>query len=189
MKKKIILFVMLLIGGITLSSCNKENNDSADLEGTWVVYDGELLFDGSVVLNGDNAMESNSYGSFTFSDGYVSIMSEDGGGLYPYTANNDIITITSYIFPIQMKIKKLTKLELVLDMLMPNAASADLSGGEKVATYKGKAIYRSDNSYIFDVSYWYISGSKFVICTPIDEDDFSRGWVDTFRFYLKKLTL
>ena len=72
MKKKIILFVMLLIGGITLSSCNKENNDSADLEGTWVVYDGELLFDGSVVLNGDNAMESNSYGSFTFSDGYVS---------------------------------------------------------------------------------------------------------------------
>ena len=56
--------------------------------------------------------------------------------------------------------------------------------GIHVASYKGKRIYKSEG-FLLD-EYWYVSGSKMIYCEPVNEDDYSQGWVDTLRLYLKK---
>ena len=181
MNKIFIYLTLLLIGCIAVCSCNKETLDSDNLEGTWRAYNGEILFDGKVIYSGDEAMEE--YSTITFADGYMYIYSEDGVARYPYTYSNGIITAIAYIFPLQMAVKRLTKSELTLDMPVPSLES-DLEG-RLFTTYKGRDIYRSE-SYILDDTYWYVSGSKIVICTPIDEDDIDAGWADTYRIYMKK---
>ena len=179
--KKIIFLFALLCGSILINSCEKESVDSAKLEGTWTLYKGEALFDGKVVES-RTAVEMDEYATMTFSDGYVSSYDEDGVYRVPYTYSNGIITVVAYIVAVQYVVKKLTNSELVLEIPIPSLES-DFTG-EVCATYKGKTIYESD-SYLFD-TYWYMSGSKVVICEPFDEDDYSAGWYDTVRGYYRK---
>ena len=114
MKKILFPFLCLLFSVIIFGACDKESISSEKLEGTWRTYTGEMLFDGSVILRGNDAMES--FSAFTFSDGYVTISNDGDVERYPYTFSNSIITMMAYSIPIQMRVKKLTSSELILEI-------------------------------------------------------------------------
>ena len=171
---------MLLCGSALFTSCEKEIVDSEKLDGQWTLYKGEMLFDGKVIKS-ENA-PADEYTTFTFADGYVSFYDEDGVYRYPYTLSNGIITIVAVIIPIQIAVKKLTHSELILEIPIPTLESEFV--GEVCATYNGKKIYKSE-SYLFE-TYWYMSGSKVIICEPVDDDDYNSGWYDASRGYYRK---
>ena len=123
MKKILFPFLCLLFSVIIFGACDKESISSEKLEGTWRTYTGEMLFDGSVILRGNDAMES--FSAFTFSDGYVTISNDGDVERYPYTFSNSIITMMAYSIPIQMRVKKLTSSERTARNHTPPQVPAD----------------------------------------------------------------
>ena len=181
MKKIRILFLMLLSCSALFVSCNKEQIDSDNLEGTWRAYKGELLFDGSVVLGGADALDG--FVSLTFSNGILTTSIDGYCGSAAYSYANGVITAAT-ILPVQLTVIELTKTNLVIDLPRGIISFGSGDWGEAIATYKGRKIYRSEG-YLMD-EYWYTSGSKMVYCEPLNEEDFSEGWTDTTRLYLKQ---
>ena len=181
--KSNLIIIVLFASCLYFCSCSKESIDSSKLEGTWWASKVELIFDGKVVgTEGGNGVDN--YSTMTFSNGFVSIDDDEEIQRLPYTYSGNIITMIAYFFPIQMVIKTLTKSELVLDIPVISYDS-DLDG-EYFATFDGRAIYSNSDSFLFGDTYWYISKSGIMICSPIDENDLSKGWVDTFRIYYKR---
>ena len=181
MKKILILTLMLLFCSMTMISCNKEQIESVYLEGTWRAYKGELLFDGSVVLDGLDALDYPVI--LTFSNGILTSSFDGVGGSAAYSYSNGVITAAS-ILSVHFKVVELTKTNLVLDIPCGILSFGSDDWGEAVATYKGKKIYKSEG--YFSDEYWYTSGSKMVYCEPINEEDFREGWMDTTRIYFKQ---
>ena len=186
MRLKLLLFAALLGCGLTFSSCDKEEINSAKLEGTWNAYKAELLFDGKVVV--DANVPTTTLGMFmsmSFSDGYATIVDEEGSFRATYTFANNILTLSAIIVSYPILVKKLTQTELVIEQTAPYVGTDMV--GYSCAKYNGKEIYQSDDDFWGIHTYWYISGGKVVNCEPLDEDDFSLGWVDTARGYFKRV--
>lgn len=176
-----LYLLALLICNCMFASCVKEEIDSANLEGTWRSYKGELLFDGSVVLSGADALETSAV--LSFSNGILTTSIDGEGGRAPYTFSNGVISVHS-IIPVQFFVIELTSSNLIIDIPRGIISFGSGDWGELVATYKGRKIYRSESDIIDE--YWYTSGSKMVYCEPINEENYEDGWMDTMRIYLKK---
>lgn len=181
MMKRLLYLLLMLPCIFPLVSCQKEQADPTNIEGTWRAYKGELLFNGKVIESGEAAMED--YSSISFAEGFVTFIIDGEVQRFPYTISNNIITVVAYIIPIQMIVKKLTKNDLALEIPIPTIES-DFTG-ESVAKYDGKTIYKTDDSF-FSETYWYVSGGKIVVCEPLDEDDLNGAWIDATRMYLKR---
>ena len=80
-----------------------------------------------------------------------------------------------------MRIKELTKSKMILDV--PAISLNSESSGNVVARFQGKDIYESEG---FFGGNWYLSGNTVVNCSPLDDDDYNKGWYDMQRMYLKR---
>ena len=183
MKKYLILFAVLAFGLCACEADGGSGSSSGRLEGSWKVYKAELLFNGKVVEQADPSDPDFDMGlEYSFSDGYMTVRDSEETLHYPYTYSGKTITATAYFIPIQITVRKLTGSEMEWDMPVPSLNPE--RDGKVVAKYDGQTIYGSDDYFI--ETFWYKSGGKIVICSPIDDDDYSEGWFDTMRVYLRK---
>jgi hypothetical protein len=140
MKKLFFSVAMLIVMGVSFSSCQK---DISTLDGSlWEIASYDDLFDGAVVFS-DSA------------DGTVSPEYEDGQ-LVMYIRTWGWTAAYPYR-PDEYKIIKYTDKELVVDFLyyeVPNVTKDDCT---YIETYRGKKIYREDTED--DYYYYYFKGS------------------------------
>ena len=174
----ITLFLCLLF-----CSCEKIGDTySSRLDGEWVVYKGECLFDGKVVSTGKSATDG--FEGLIFSDRSMSIRDNGKWISFPYSISNGVITMTMLFMPVMMTVKSLTKTELILDIPLFSVNAS--SNGSLIDTFNGKDIYYHWDD-MYESVYWYYSGKTPVVCAPIDEHDKDKGYKDTYRLYYKRL--
>jgi len=183
MKKYLLLFAVLAFGLFACEADGGSGSSSGRLEGTWKVYKAEFLFNGKVVEQTDpSGPDYDIAFEYTFSDGYMLARDSEETVHFPYTYSGKTITVTAVFLPIQITVRKHTGSEMEWDMPVPSFNPE--RDGKVVAKYDGQTIYGTDDLFI--ETFWYKSGGKIVICDPIDYDDYSKGWYDIMRVYLRK---
>lgn len=116
--KKVMYFAFILLGVGILSSCDKIGGGSGSFVGTWDIIKCETYDpSGSLIQT-----ETSSLGTFTFSDSALTINSRLFGDppvyttAYTYDKETKLLSMLS----VQLKVKKHTSTELILEMNYKN---------------------------------------------------------------------
>lgn len=154
--KKIVIIVVVLLGAIMLGSCDKDEVNVAQLEGTkWTLVKIEYLFNGETVYSTTDTKEAEVSHELRFENGNLTFdYYRDGEmAVAPYSLVENVLIVSDFYRTLtrcgnsdKYKVVKLSNKEFVIESYVYGTVNYE-DDAPSYTTYKGVQIQMDDTYY------------------------------------------